>query len=88
MCIPQKKFFCFLIHFLNKGFHTSRMIHSKSDGRIITGRTSDQLGASAALLLNALKALADIDDAALIGNILFYQHLSSCLHAEDGSGIG
>ena len=32
------------------------------DGRIITGKTSDLLGASAALLLNALKALAGIDD--------------------------
>lgn len=31
------------------------------DGRIITGKTSDLLGASAALLLNALKALAGID---------------------------
>ena len=33
------------------------------DGRIITGKTSDLLGASSALLLNALKALADQDDA-------------------------
>ena len=32
------------------------------DGRIITGKTSDLLGASAALLLNALKAMAGIDD--------------------------
>ena len=32
------------------------------DGRIITGKTSSLLGASSALLLNALKALADIDD--------------------------
>ncbi|MBE6679039.1 MAG: DUF1846 domain-containing protein [Ruminococcaceae bacterium] len=32
------------------------------DGRILTGKTSPLLGASAALLLNALKALADIDD--------------------------
>lgn len=31
------------------------------DGRIITGKTSDLLGASAALLLNALKELAGID---------------------------
>lgn len=30
------------------------------DGRIVTGKTSDLLGASAALLLNALKALAGI----------------------------
>ena len=33
-----------------------------NDGRIITGKTSDLLGASAALLLNALKALANIPD--------------------------
>ena len=32
------------------------------DGRIVTGKTSDLLGASAALLLNALKALANIPD--------------------------
>ena len=32
------------------------------DGRIVTGKTSALLGASAALLLNALKALADMDD--------------------------
>ncbi len=31
------------------------------DGRLITGKTSDLLGASAALLLNALKELAGID---------------------------
>ena len=30
-------------------------------GRVITGKTSDQLGASASLLLNALKALGGID---------------------------
>ena len=33
------------------------------DGRIVTGKTSDLLGASAALMLNALKTLAGIDDA-------------------------
>ena len=33
------------------------------DGSIITGKTSDLLGASSAVLLNALKALAGIDDA-------------------------
>ena len=32
------------------------------DGRIVTGKTSSLLGASAALLLNALKTLAGIDD--------------------------
>ena len=32
------------------------------DGRIITGKTSNLLGASAALLLNALKALGGIED--------------------------
>ena len=34
------------------------------DGRIVTGKTSTLLGASSALLLNALKALAGIDDEA------------------------
>lgn len=33
-----------------------------ADGRIITGKTSALLGASSALILNALKALAGIDD--------------------------
>ena len=32
------------------------------DGRIVTGRTSKTLGAASAMLLNALKTLADIDD--------------------------
>ena len=32
-----------------------------NDGRIVTGKTSSLLGASSAALLNALKALADID---------------------------
>ena len=34
-----------------------------SDGRVITGKTSELLGCSSAMLLNALKALAGIDDA-------------------------
>ncbi|MBQ7348636.1 MAG: DUF1846 domain-containing protein, partial [Clostridia bacterium] len=33
------------------------------DGRIVTGKTGNLLGASAAALLNALKALGDIDDS-------------------------
>lgn len=32
------------------------------DGRVITGKTSELLGASSAMLLNALKAMAGIDD--------------------------
>ncbi len=32
------------------------------DGRVVTGRTSDTLGAASAMLLNALKALAGIED--------------------------
>ncbi len=36
------------------------------DGRIITGKTSELLGASSALLLNALKALAGIEDDVLL----------------------
>lgn len=34
------------------------------DGTVVNGRTSDLLGASAAALLNAIKALGNIDDAA------------------------
>ncbi len=34
------------------------------DGKILTGRTSDLLGASSAMLLNALKYFAGVDDAA------------------------
>ena len=34
-----------------------------NDGRIITGKTGDLLGASASTLLNALKVLGDIDDS-------------------------
>lgn len=33
------------------------------DGRIVTGKTGKLLGASAAVLLNALKTLADLDDS-------------------------
>lgn len=36
------------------------------DGRIVTGRTSELLGASSAMLLNVLKVLADIEDEALL----------------------
>lgn len=36
------------------------------DGRIVTGKTSALLGASSAMLLNALKCLADIDDDVLL----------------------
>ena len=32
------------------------------DGRVVTGKTSDNLGAASSLLLNALKALSGIDD--------------------------
>ncbi len=35
-----------------------------SDGKIITGKTSELMGASCAAMLNALKYLADIDDEA------------------------
>ena len=33
------------------------------DGRIVTGKTSNLLGATSAMLMNALKALAGIDDS-------------------------
>ncbi|NLT58766.1 MAG: DUF1846 domain-containing protein [Clostridiales bacterium] len=36
------------------------------DGRVITGKTSDLLGASSAALLNCLKVLADIPDPVLL----------------------
>lgn len=36
------------------------------DGRIVTGKTSDLLGSCSAMLLNALKALAGIDDDAQV----------------------
>lgn len=36
------------------------------DGRIITGKTSNLLGASSALLLNALKCFAGLDDSVLL----------------------
>ena len=50
------------------------------DGKIITGRTSDLLGASAALILNALKELAGIEDSVhLISPIIIepIQHLKT-----------
>lgn len=37
-----------------------------NDGRIVTGKTSELLGASSAMLLNALKTLADIPDGELL----------------------
>ncbi len=49
-----------------------------TDGRIVTGKTSDLLGASAALLLNALKVLGGIqDDLHLISPLVIdpIQHL-------------
>ena len=36
------------------------------DGRVVTGKTTDLLSASAALLMNALKTLAGIDDSELV----------------------
>ncbi|MBR6792181.1 MAG: DUF1846 domain-containing protein [Ruminococcus sp.] len=64
------------------------------DGRIITGKTSELLGASSALLLNALKALAGIEDSAhLISPTIIepIQHLKTdhlgnrnpCLHTDE-----
>ncbi|NMM99590.1 aTP-dependent Zn protease [Bifidobacterium sp. DSM 109958] len=34
-----------------------------ADGRVVTGKTGDLLGAASALLMNALKAVAGVDDA-------------------------
>ncbi|MBS6941623.1 MAG: DUF1846 domain-containing protein, partial [Slackia piriformis] len=36
------------------------------DGRVITGKTSDLLGAASSLLMNALKAVAGVDDDLLV----------------------
>ena len=36
------------------------------DGRVITGRTGDLLGAASALLMNALKAVTGVDDDMLV----------------------
>ena len=50
------------------------------DGKIVTGKTSELLGASAALLLNALKKLAGLDDAIhLISPVIIepIQHLKT-----------
>ncbi|MBO4682848.1 MAG: DUF1846 domain-containing protein [Bacilli bacterium] len=43
--------------------HEPSMAMELPDGRIVTGRRSTLLGASAALLLNALKTLGNIDDS-------------------------
>ena len=42
--------------------HSPAAAMELSDGRIVTGKTSDLLGCSAALLLNAVKTLGDIPD--------------------------
>jgi uncharacterized protein (UPF0371 family) len=50
------------------------------DGQIVTGKTSELLGASAAVLLNALKTLAGIDDKTeLISPVILepIQHLKT-----------
>ena len=50
------------------------------DGKIVTGRTSELLGASAALILNALKSLAGIEDSIhLISPVIIepIQHLKT-----------
>ena len=36
------------------------------DGRVVTGRTGDLLGAASALLMNALKTVTDVDPSALV----------------------
>lgn len=64
------------------------------DGTIVTGKTSELLGASSALLLNALKKLAGIDDDVhLISPVIIepIQHLKTdhlgnrnpCLHTDE-----
>ena len=50
-----------LRHPVNLAYEAATAIELQ-DGTIVTGRTSDLLGASAAALINALKSLAGIDD--------------------------
>ena len=65
---------------LNKAAETDKPAAAMElpDGRIVTGKTSDLLGASASLLLNALKALGGIrDELHLISPVVIdpIQHL-------------
>lgn len=64
------------------------------DGRVVTGKTSDTLGAASALMLNALKVLGGIDDSLylLSADILepicelktkYLQHKNPRLHIEE-----
>ncbi len=55
------------------------------NGKIITGKTSDLLGASAALLLNALKELAGIDDEAKLISPLYLEPIQSLKTEHFGS---
>ena len=55
------------------------------DGKIITGKTSDLLGASAALLLNALKELAGIDDEAKLISPLYLEPIRNLKTGHLGS---
>ncbi len=58
------------------------------DGRVITGKASDLLSSSSAMLLNALKALANIsDDILLISPTVFepIKELKAMMHERDTS---
>ena len=64
------------------------------DGRVVTGKTSDTLGAASAMLLNALKVLGGIDDACdiIAAHVLepicalktnYLQHKNPRLHTDE-----
>ncbi len=62
-CVPQLERRC-VLPALNKSDETGApaVAIELNDGRVVTGKTSALLGASSAALLNALKAIAEIDD--------------------------
>ena len=56
-------------HALNKSIKTGNQPATSielNDGTIITGKTSDLLGSTSAMLLNSLKRLAEIDDKVIL----------------------
>lgn len=62
-CVPETERPC-VVKALEKGEETGNpaVAIELNDGRIVTGKTSSLLGASSAALLNALKAIAGIDN--------------------------
>ena len=50
----------------SENYHDPVAAIELNDGRIVTGKTTDLLGAVCSMMLNALKTLADIDDEVLL----------------------